>query len=105
VLGSLVGGTNAFADLDAQWTESSWDAIAERNPDVLVVADLSRGLDGDSAADKISFLESDAVASQLSAVVENRILSVPAAELDPSVRSVGAATELSEELVTLFGDN
>lgn len=105
VLGSLVGGTNAFSDLDAQWTETSWDTIAQRNPDVIVVADLSRGLEGDSAADKIAFLQGDVVASKLAAVAENRVLSVPAAELDPSVRSVGAATDLSTELLALYGGN
>lgn len=105
VLGSLVGGTNAFSDLDSQWTETSWDTIAQRDPDVIVVADLSRGLEGDSAADKIAFLQTDVVASKLSAVAEGRILSVPAAELDPSVRSVGAATELSADLLALYGGN
>lgn len=105
VLGSLVGGTNAFSDLDSQWMETSWDTIAQRDPDVIVVADLSRGLDGDSAADKIAFLQGDVVASQLSAVAEERVLSVPAAELDPSVRSVGAATDLSTELLALYGGN
>ena len=102
-VGSLVGVQNSFADLDTQWGETSWDEIAARDPDAIIVADLTRGRPGDSAADKIDFLTTDAVASQLQAVKNDRIVTVPAAGLDPSVRSVGDATALSKKIVALFG--
>lgn len=100
-LGRLAGGTNAFSDLDSQWTEVSWDQIAQRDPDVIVVAHLSRGLDGDSADDKIDLLRTDAVTAELTAVQEDRLVSLPATELDPSVRSINALQTLSEKLVEL----
>ena len=54
------------------WTSSGrspdWDQISQRDPDVLVLADLSRGLDGDSAQDKIKTLRADPVTAQLAAV-------------------------------------
>jgi iron complex transport system substrate-binding protein len=103
VVGSLVGVDNSFADLDTQWGETSWDEIAARNPDAIIVADLTRGRPGDSAADKIGFLESDAVASEFQAVKNGRIITVPAAGLDPSVRSVGDASDLSTKIVAMFG--
>jgi len=103
VVGSLVGLKNSFADFDTQWGETSWDEIAARNPDAIIVADLTRGRPGDSAADKIDFLTTDAVASQLQAVKNDRIITVPAAGLDPSVRSVGDASALSKKIVALFG--
>lgn len=102
-LGELAGGTNAFDDLDAQWTETTWDEIAQRDPDVIVVADLSRGLPGDSAADKIESLRTDAVTAQLSSVMENRLISIPATELDPSVRSIDALQTLSTSLTDFAG--
>lgn len=102
-LTELAGATNAFADLDAQWTETSWDEIAQRDPDVLVLADLSRGLAGDSAADKIATLRGDAVTAQLAAVRAGRLVAIPATEMDPSVRSIDALATLSDALVGFAG--
>jgi iron complex transport system substrate-binding protein len=102
-LTELAGATNAFADLDAQWTETSWDQIAQRDPDVLVLADLSRGLAGDSAADKTATLRADAVTAQLSAVQADRLVAIPATEMDPSVRSIDALATLSAALVGYAG--
>ncbi|CAM3363319.1 ABC transporter substrate-binding protein [Kibdelosporangium persicum] len=85
----LVGGRNAFDDVAEDWPEVSWERIAERNPDVVVVGDLSeRGAPGDSAAEKISMMRAHPVVSQLKAVRENKIITVPGIEMDPSVRSV-----------------
>lgn len=95
----LAGAGNAFNDLDAQWTETSWDEIAQRDPDVLVLADLSRGLDGDSAQDKIDALRADPVTAELTAVQQDRLVAVPATEMDPSVRSIDALATLSDALV------
>jgi iron complex transport system substrate-binding protein len=102
-LTELSGATNAFADLDAQWTETSWDEIAQRDPDVLVLADLSRGLAGDSADDKIASLRADAVTAQLAAVRADRLVAIPATEMDPSVRSIDALATLSDALVGFAG--
>lgn len=102
-LTELAGATNAFADLDAQWTETSWDEIAQRDPDVLVLADLSRGLAGDSAEDKIATLRADAVTAQLAAVRADRLVAIPATEMDPSVRSIDALATLSDALTGFAG--
>ncbi|MBD3778459.1 MAG: ABC transporter substrate-binding protein [Micrococcales bacterium] len=102
-LTELAGGRNAFADLDAQWAETSWDEIAQRDPDVLVLADLSRGLAGDSAADKTAMLRDDTVTAELSAVRADRLVAIPATEMDPSVRSVDALATLSDALVGFAG--
>ena len=102
-LTELAGAGNAFDDLDAQWAETSWDAIAQRDPDVLVLADLSRGLAGDSAEDKAATLRGNAVTAELSAVRADRLVAIPATELDPSVRSIDALATLSDALVEYAG--
>ncbi|WP_281281828.1 ABC transporter substrate-binding protein [Propioniferax innocua] len=99
----LAGSENAFDDLDAQWTETTWDQISQRDPEVLVLADLSRGMDGDSAQDKIETLRADPVTSQLAAVREDRMVAIPATEMDPSVRSIDALSTLSDALVEFEG--
>jgi iron complex transport system substrate-binding protein len=68
-----------------------------------VLADLSRGLAGDSAADKTAQLRADAVTAQLSAVRDDRLVAIPATEMDPSVRSIDALSTLSGALVGFAG--
>ncbi len=85
----LLGAKNVFDDVSEAWPEVSWERIAERNPDVIVVGDLSeRGTPGDSAAEKLTMMREHPTMSQLTAVRDNKIIEVPGIEMDPSVRSV-----------------
>ena len=47
-ISGFLGVGNAFSDIAQQWSEGSWEKIAERDPDVIVLADLTRGGEGDS---------------------------------------------------------
>ncbi|MEU6411130.1 ABC transporter substrate-binding protein [Microbispora sp. NPDC046933] len=99
----LLGARNAFADVTQQWTEGNWEAIAERDPDVIVLADLTRGGDGDSAEAKKEFLRKDPVASKLEAVKKDRFIVVPGSSMDPSIRSVTAVEQVGQGLARLYG--
>lgn len=95
----LVGAANAFDDIPEEWPETSFEEIAARDPDVLVVGDLSeRGRPGDSAAEKLAMLREHPVAARLTAVAEGRIVEVPGVEMDPSVRSVHTLELLADGL-------
>ncbi|QKW10450.1 ABC transporter substrate-binding protein [Streptomyces sp. NA04227] len=95
----LVGAENVFDDVREEWPEVSWEEFAERDPEVIVVGDLSeRGVPGDSAEEKIAMMRKHPVVSQLKAVRENRFITVPGVELDPSVRSVHALQEVVDGL-------
>ncbi|WP_198961205.1 ABC transporter substrate-binding protein [Pseudonocardia sp. MH-G8] len=97
-MSEVVGVRNAFDDAPQAWVEGSWEEIAERDPDVFVLADLTRGGDGDSAQSKIDFLRAHPVASQLRAVREGAFIVVPGSTLDPSIRSVSAVEAVSAGL-------
>ncbi|MFD3946155.1 ABC transporter substrate-binding protein [Streptomyces sp. NPDC058579] len=98
----IVGAKNAFDDVDEDWPEVSWEEVAERDPDFIVIGDLSeRGRPGDSAAEKRTTMTRHPVISKLAAVRDNRILTVPGIELDPSVRSVHALGLLAEGMKDL----
>ncbi|CAM5298206.1 ABC transporter substrate-binding protein [Streptomyces narbonensis] len=85
----IVGAKNAFDDVDEDWPEVSWEEVAKREPDFIVIGDLSeRGRPGDSAAEKRASMAAHPVISRLAAVRDDKILEVPGIELDPSVRSV-----------------
>ena len=78
--------------------KSVGESVLDRDPTVLVLADLDRGGDGDSAADKIAFLESDPVASKLTAVKNKRYIILEGTTMDPSIRNVGGIEQLSDGL-------
>ncbi|WP_181448516.1 ABC transporter substrate-binding protein [Nonomuraea aridisoli] len=99
----LLGSRNAFADVEQQWTEGNWEEIAARDPDVIVLADLTRGGDGDSAEAKKRFLREDPVASELTAVKNDRFIVVPGSSVDPSIRSVTAVEQVGQGLARLHG--
>lgn len=90
-----VGATNVFADATEDWPEISWEALADRDPDVLVLADLSRKrIDGDALDTKIAFLESNPVTRNMTAVQQKRYVVLTGSELDPGIRQVDAVEKL-----------
>ncbi|WP_424889241.1 ABC transporter substrate-binding protein [Streptomyces sp. XH2] len=98
----IIGAKNAFDDVNEDWPEVSWEEVAERDPDFIVIGDLSeRGRPGDSASEKRAAMTGHPVVSKLAAVRENKILEVPGIELDPSVRSVHALGMLAEGMKDL----
>ncbi|MFE5659292.1 ABC transporter substrate-binding protein [Streptomyces sp. NPDC056517] len=98
----IVGAENAFDDVQEDWPEVSWEEVARRDPDFIVIGDLSeRGRPGDSAAEKRATMTAHPVISRLAAVRDDKILEVPGIELDPSVRSVHALGLLAQGMKDL----
>ncbi|MEV6956881.1 ABC transporter substrate-binding protein [Streptomyces sp. NPDC051183] len=98
----IVGAKNAFDDVNEDWPEVSWEEVAKRDPDFIVIGDLSeRGRPGDSAAEKRAAMTEHPVISKLAAVRNNKIFEVPGIELDPSVRSVHALGLLADGMKDL----
>ncbi|MBE1878257.1 ABC transporter substrate-binding protein [Myceligenerans pegani] len=99
LLATDAGAENVFADLDDDWVATTWETVVERDPDVLVMGDLSRRRwPGDQASEKIDFLESDPLTRNLSAVAEDRYILLHGAELNPSIRMIDGLEELTEGL-------
>lgn len=93
-----VGAQNAYEDNKQLWPEISWESLLDRDPTVLVLADLTRGGDGDSAEEKIKFLESDPVASKLTAVRKQRYIVIPGEMMDPGVSNIEGIERLADGL-------
>lgn len=100
-ISELVGVENIFDDASTKWAEVSWDEVAARNPDVIILADLTRGEPGDTAEEKIELLRNDPLTSQLDAVANNRFVTIPGRYMDPSYGSAYAVPALAEGLVEL----
>lgn len=95
----MLGAENLFSAAATKWPEVSWDEIALRAPDVIVLADLTRGYPGDTAEEKIDFLKSDPLTSTMDAVINDRFIIVPGQYMDPSIHSVQALPTVAQGLV------
>ncbi|MFF8828592.1 ABC transporter substrate-binding protein [Streptomyces sp. NPDC015131] len=93
-ISQLVGVENIFADAKTKWAEVSWDEVAARNPDVIILADLTRGEPNDTAKEKIALLKKDPLTSKLAAVKGNRFITLPGAAMDPSYGSASVVPAL-----------
>jgi iron complex transport system substrate-binding protein len=92
---------NAYGDAQQTWPAGNWEEIVTRDPDVIVLADLTRGGDGDTARSKIEHLRANPVTAKLDAVRNNRFITVSGSSMDPSVRSVDAVERVSAGLAEL----
>ncbi|TNC18611.1 putative F420-0 ABC transporter substrate-binding protein [Georgenia sp. 311] len=91
------GLTNVAADVQDTWTSLSWEAVAERAPDVIVLVDSA----WNTAAQKVEVLETNPVTAALPAVQEGRYLTVPFAATEAGVRNVAAVADLVDQLTAL----
>ncbi|MFD5771187.1 ABC transporter substrate-binding protein [Streptomyces sp. NPDC127049] len=97
-ISKLVGVENIFADAKTKWAEVSWDEVAARNPDVIILADLTRGEPNDTAEEKIELLKKDPLTSKLAAVKGDRFITIPGSHMDPAYGSASAVPALVDGL-------
>lgn len=94
MLMAAAGLDNVFADIHDTWSSVSWEAIADQDPDVIVLVDA----DWNTAESKVAFLESHPVTSKLSAVQAGRYLVVDFPATEAGVRNVAAVSALVAQL-------
>ncbi|WPO97665.1 ABC transporter substrate-binding protein [Pseudomonas sp. HR96] len=94
-------GLRNVVDSDEEWPAVSWETIAARDPDVIVLTRMQRRLyPADDVERKLAFLRSDPVTRQLKAVRNNRLIIVDAQTLNPSMAVVDAIEQISAGLAT-----
>lgn len=92
-----LGLANIASDVEDTWTSLSWEVIAERDPEVIVLIDA----EWNTAEDKIARLESSPVTAELSAVRTGSYLRLPFAASEAGVRNAEAVAELAEQYEAL----
>ncbi|THV40223.1 ABC transporter substrate-binding protein [Glycomyces buryatensis] len=104
LLATEVGAVNVFADLDDDWPATTWETFVDRDPDVLVLGDLSRERwPGDQLQEKIDFLQTDPVTENLTAVTDERFIALHGAEMNPSIQMIDGLEALAEGLQSFEG--
>lgn len=84
-----LGAKNVFDDTHEEWPQINWETVADRNPDVLVIGDLTRkSQTAESAAKKIEFLESNPATRNMDAVRHKRYVLLSGQAMNPTVRTV-----------------
>lgn len=99
IVSRTLGIENVFDDTTEEWPQINWETVADRDPDVLVLGDLTRkSQTAETGAAKIEFLRSNPVTSKMRAVRENRFVLLSGAELNPSIRTVHAVENVAQQL-------
>ncbi|GAA2992093.1 ABC transporter substrate-binding protein [Streptomyces drozdowiczii] len=94
-----LGVKNAFDDSHDEWPQINWETVADRDPDVLVIGDLTRkSQTAESAAGKIAFLESNPVTKKMDAVRHKRYVLLSGQAMNPTIRTVEGLEQLAAGL-------
>ncbi|WP_150241034.1 ABC transporter substrate-binding protein [Nocardiopsis quinghaiensis] len=94
-----VGAENAFADTHDEWPQTSWETVADRDPDVIVLGDLTReSQTAETAEAKIGFLEAHPATRNLTAVREGRYILLSGQAMNPSIRTVEGVEQVADGL-------
>lgn len=91
---ATAGLDNVFADVDESWTSTSWEAVIDADPDVIVLIDAA----WNTAESKIERLESDPATRDLAAVRDAHYVILPFAASEAGVRTVAAAGTVVDRL-------
>ncbi|MFF5971243.1 ABC transporter substrate-binding protein [Streptomyces sp. NPDC012769] len=99
VITRATGTENVFDDTTEEWPQIGWETVADRNPDLLVIGDLTRkAQSGESAAKKIAFLESDSVTKKMDAVRNKRYVLLSGQAMNPTIRTVEGIEQVAAAL-------
>lgn len=93
LLMDTAGLRNINAGVEDAWASIAWEAIADEDPDLIVLVDSA----WNSAEHKITVLESNPVTAAMTAVKEAQYLIVDFPASEAGIRSVGAAASLAAQ--------
>ncbi|MFF8597226.1 ABC transporter substrate-binding protein [Streptomyces sp. NPDC015220] len=94
-----VGAKNAFSDTHDEWPQINWETVADRDPDVIVLGDLTRrSQTAESAEAKIHFLETTPATRDLTAVKNKRYVLLSGQAMNPSIRTVEGIEQVAAGL-------
>jgi iron complex transport system substrate-binding protein len=87
---------NVFDDTHDEWPQINWETVAARNPDVIVLGDLTRrSQTAETAQAKIAFLESHPVTRDLAAVRNKRYVLLSGQAMNPTLRTVDGTEQVA----------
>ncbi|WP_329063432.1 ABC transporter substrate-binding protein [Streptomyces sp. NBC_01429] len=99
IITNAVGAKNVFDDTQDEWPQINWETVADRDPDFLVIGDLTRkSQSAETAAKKIEFLESNPVTKEMDAVRNKRYVLLSGQAMNPTIRTVEGVEKVAAAL-------
>ena len=99
VITRSLGARNVFDDTHDEWPQINWETVADRDPDVLVIGDLTRkSQTAETAEKKIEFLESNPVTRNMTAVRHKRYVLLSGQAMNPTIRTVEGVEQVASGL-------
>ncbi|MFF3821896.1 ABC transporter substrate-binding protein [Streptomyces bluensis] len=99
IITRALGAGNVFDDTHEEWPQINWETVADRDPDLLVIGDLTReSQTAESAEQKIAFLESNPVTRNMTAVKNKRYVLLSGQAMNPTVRTVEGVEQVAAGL-------
>ena len=94
----LAGGRSITGDLPVNWGMTTWDEVAARDPQFIIIVDYGYS-DGTM---KARYLQEHQALADTSAIRNNRLLIIPYSAAVTGVRSPGLADLLADQLICEF---
>jgi len=88
------GGVNIMNDFEKSWATVGWEAVVERNPEVIVIVNYGEV----TAAQKREFMMSNPAFANIDAVKNDRFIVLEYVEATPGPRNIGAVKTLASGL-------
>ncbi len=85
------GGTNVMNDFEKSWATVGWEAVVERNPEVIVIVNYGEV----TAAQKRDFLMSNPAFTDIDAIRNDRFVVLEYVEATPGPRNIEAVKTLA----------
>lgn len=95
---SMAGGKNIFSDLENAFEEVSWEEVAKRNPDIIVIHSYDQGVTSGKVEEKISNLKKNPALKDITAIKNNNFVIVKLVEVFPGLQVFDAAERLNEKI-------
>ena len=89
------GARNVMDDMPGSWASASWETVATRNPQFLILLDYQ---DGAGPMRLLAFLKAHPAMQHTDAVRHNRYITLRYAEITPGPANIGAIEKLARAL-------
>lgn len=91
------GGRNIMGDMDTSWGTTSWETVAARNPQFLVMLDYQ---DGNGVTKLLQFLKTHPAMKETDAVKNERYVALRYAELTPGPGNIEAIEKIAKAMAS-----
>lgn len=89
------GGKNIFEDFDTSWGYVSWEHVASRNPEFLILLDYQTA---NNAGKLLRFLQSHPAMKEIEAVKQEKYVTLRYEEITPGPNNIGAIGKIAKML-------